>query len=163
MTAVTARLLSVLCAVLVVAGCSSGTNDQADQQTTTTTTTTTESSASLQPECRDMVDDAQALLTEVGKLATREATVEDVRTAADTLATSFDNAKTALGPEAQAQLDQAGQALQRIQDALGAQPVDAGELRGGASDLVAALGDAATVCSGNSTETSDTDTGTTTS
>jgi hypothetical protein len=145
----------VLCAVLVVAGCTSADGDQPGQQTTTTSTTSTTSPRS---ECRDVADDAHALVTEVGRLATRDATVDDVRTAASALAASFDDAKTALGAGAQEHLDQAGQALQRVQDALSTQPVNPAELRRAASDVVAALGDAATVCSGSSSET-----GTTTS
>lgn len=131
--------------MLVVAGCTSAGDDQPARQTITETT---ETSPPLRAECRDVADDAKALLTEVGRLATRDATVDDVRTAASALAVSFDDARTALGPGAQAHLDQAGQSLQRVQDALSAQPVDTAELRRAASDLVAALGDAATVCSG---------------
>jgi outer membrane protein OmpA-like peptidoglycan-associated protein len=151
MAAVTTRPLAiVLCAVLVVAGCTSADSDQPGQQTTTTSASP---SASLRSECRDVADDARALLTEVGRLATRDATVDDVRTAASALATSFDDAKSALGPGARAQLDQAGQALQRVQDALSTQPVNTAELRRAARDVVAALGDAAAVCSGSSSTT----------
>ena len=163
MASVTTRPLAVvLCAVLVVAGCTSADSDQAAQQTTTTT--------SLRSECRDVADDAQALLTEVRKLATRDATVDDVRTAANTLAASFEDARTALGSGAQAKLDQAGEAVQRVQDALNAQPVDAAGLRRAASDVATALGDGAAVCSGSPSttetppaETVHTETGTTTS
>jgi outer membrane protein OmpA-like peptidoglycan-associated protein len=150
MTAVTLRsLTAMLCVVLVVAGCSSADNDQAGQQTAPATTTQApETTTSLSAECEGVVDDAQALLTEVGRFTTREATIDDVRTAASQLAASFDAAKTAIGPEAQADLDQAGQALQRIEDALNANPVDAAALRQAAGDFVAELGDAAAVCAG---------------
>ncbi|HEY7592227.1 MAG TPA: hypothetical protein VH969_03670 [Actinophytocola sp.] len=157
----TARPLTVVlcCAALALAGCTSAANDQAGQETTTTTTpTTTETSPSLRPECADVADAAQALVTEVGKLATQDATVGDVKAAADDLSQSFADARGSLGPEAQAHLDEAGQALQRVQDALGAQPVNKAGLRQAATDLLASLGDAATVCAAGSATTTPTDT-----
>lgn len=165
MNPVTARpLAAVLCVVLALAGCTSGSNDQAGQPTTTTTTTTTETttSPSLRPECADLAEKGQALVTEVGRLATRDATVADVKAAADALAISFDEARASLGPDAQADLDQAGQALQRVQDALAAQPVDTAGLRRAAADLFTSLGDVATVCAaGSATPTTDTTSDTT--
>jgi hypothetical protein len=128
--------------VLLTAACTSAGGDQPASRNPTT--------APPRTECRAVADDARALLTEARELATRDATVDDVRTAASELATSFDDARTALGADAQADLDQASQALQRIQDALSTQPVDTAELRRAASDVAAALGDAAAVCSGTS-------------
>lgn len=149
----TRHLAAVLCAVLALAGCTSATNDQPSEQTTTTTTETT-ATPSPGNECADVADKARALLTEVGQLTTGGATDGDVRAAASELSDSFDAAKATLGPDVAAQLDQAEQALQQVQDALGAQPVDTAALRRAASDLVADLGDAATVCSPDSSTTS---------
>ncbi|HEV7648666.1 MAG TPA: hypothetical protein VGP26_10930 [Actinophytocola sp.] len=161
----TARHLPVvLLAALALAGCSSATNDQASQETTTTTSETVPDTATtppLRPECEDVADKGRTLLAEVGKLTTRDATVADVQAAAAALSDAFDDAKAALGPDAQAQLAQASLALQQVQDALKAQPVDTAALRRAASDLVAAAGDAATLCSpGSATNTTDTGTDT---
>lgn len=167
MNSVTARPLTAVlcCAALALAGCTSATNDQASPETTTTTTTTEASpTTSLRPECADVADAVQALVTEVGRFATGGATAADVKAAADALSTAFGDARDTLGPEAQANLDQAGQSLQRIQDALAAQPVDRAELRQAASELFASLGDAAAVCAAGSatssptTESSETET-----
>ena len=170
MNRVTARHLTVvLCAALFLAGCSSATNDQPSQETTTTTTTTeTAESPALRPECEAVADKGRILLAEVGKFATQDATVGDVQAAASALSDAFDDAKAALGPEAQGKLDQAEQALKQVQDALSAQPVDTAALRLAASSLVAAAGNAATLCSpssstSESTETTETTTETTTS
>lgn len=162
MKPVTARPLAAvaLCAAFALAGCTSATNDQPSTQTATATTTTEPTtSESLVPACQDLVDKAQTLVTEVGRLTTRNATVADVQAAADALGTSFDDAKATLGAEAKADLDAASQGLRQVQDALKTQPVDTAALRTGAATLVTSLGDAAKVCSGSSSTTS-TETGT---
>ena len=175
MNRVTARHLApvlLAAAALALAGCTSATNDQPSQETTTTTTQT-ETSPALRPECEAVADKGRDLLAEVGKFTTQDATLGDVQAAAAALSDAFDNAKAALGPEAQGKLDNAEQVLQQVQDALAAQPVDTAALRRAAADLVAAAGDAATLCSPSSatgeptTDTTDTttttDTETTTS
>lgn len=168
MNRVTARQLAVvLGAALALAGCTSTTNNEPNQQTTTTTTEPT-TSASIREECVDVADKARAMLTEVGRLATGDSTVGQVRTAATELSGAFDDARAALGPEAQADLDQAGQALQRAKDALTTQPVDTAALRAAARDVAAVLGNAAAVCApssstaptGTSETESETETGT---
>jgi hypothetical protein len=153
---------AVLLVPLALAGCAPA-GDQAGQETTTTTTSTTTTeptSPSLRAECVAVADQGEVLLTEVGRLATGDSTVADVRAAADSLSGAFEDAKSALGPGAQDDLDQAGQALQRVLDVLGAQPLDKDALQRAASDLVAAAGDAAAVCTtGESTsDTTTTDT-----
>jgi ElaB/YqjD/DUF883 family membrane-anchored ribosome-binding protein len=153
-----AVLCAVLAPALVLAGCTSGSNDQAATTTPTTTTTTTPTTAPatsepIRTECQTVADDARALLTEVGRLATRDATVVDVQAAADTLRDSLDQARSTLGPDARAQLDKADQALRQVQDALSASPVDTAALRDGARDLVSALGDAAAICTAGGTAT----------
>jgi len=151
MNHVTPRHLVVavaLCAAPILAGCSTG--DQSGQETSTTPTTTT---VSVQDVCLDVADQARVLVEAVGGLATGDATTEQVAAAADELSGAFDDAVAALGPDARADLDLAGQALARMRDAVTAQPVDTAGLRAATTDLVAALGDAAAVCSpGSSTE-----------
>jgi hypothetical protein len=156
-------------AALALAGCSSATNDQPSQETTTTTTTTeTASSPALRPECAAVADKGRDLLAEVGRFTSRDATLAQVQAAAAELSDAFDDAKAALGPEAQGKLDNAEQILKQVQDALAAQPVDTAALRRAAAELVAAAGDAATLCSPSSatgtptTDTDTTDTGTST-
>jgi hypothetical protein len=165
MNRVTARHLApvlLAAAALALAGCSSATNDQPSQETTTTTTETATSPA-LRPECEQVADKGRDLLAEVGRFTTQDATVADVQAAAAELSDAFDNAKAALGPEAQGKLDNAEQVLAQVQDALAAQPVDTAALRRAAADLVATAGDAATLCSpssatGEATTTDDTET-----
>lgn len=151
------KLPVLLCAALVVAGCTSATNDQSSGVGTTTTTTARSDPAttgSLRAECVDVADKAADLLAVVGRLATGEATVEQVRAATAALSESFDEAATAAGPEARAHLDEAGKALNRVEDALLAQPIDTAALRAAAGDLVTALGDAAGLCTPDSATSS---------
>lgn len=169
MNRVTARHLAVLVgATFVLAGCTSGngSGDGAGQSATTTTTIVPTTTESVRQECLDVADRARALFTEVGRFASGDGTLEQVRAAADELSDAFETAKASLGPDAQADLDSAGQALQRAQDALAAQPVDSAALRTAATEVVAALGNAATVCAPGSstapTDTTSTDTSTVT-
>jgi hypothetical protein len=152
----------LLCAVLALAGCTSSTNAQNGQESSTTATTTTTStstsgptvSLSIRPECLDVANKAKDLLTVAGRLATGNATADQVRAAAGELSTSFEAAKEAIGPEERAHLDNAGKALQRARDALSVQPIDKGALQTAAGDVVAALGDAAAVCAPGSSTSS---------
>jgi hypothetical protein len=150
--------MSLLCAGLVVAGCSPAASNQSTSQKTTTTT----SQASVMAACVDVADKAGVLLAVVGRLSTGDATVEQVRSAATDLSGSFDDAMAAVGPDTRAHLDEAGQALRRIQDALSTQPIDSAELRTAADDLFAALGNAADVCTPGSPTTSTEDSSTST-
>jgi osmoprotectant transport system substrate-binding protein len=154
-------LCLALCAVLALAGCSSSTNDEPGQEPSPTTTSAPTTSVAIREECSDVADKAQALVTEAGRLTTGDATIDQVRAAAQELSDAFDTAREAVEPDARAQLDEAGQALQRVQDAVAAQPVDTAGLRAAGRDLVTALGDAASICSpttGSSAESSQTDT-----
>jgi hypothetical protein len=147
MSRVTARHLAVaLGAVLVLAACNSGTNDESGPQATTTTTTPPTATESIRQECVDVADKSRALLTEVGRLTTGDTTIAQVNAAAGELSDAFDAARESVAPDARADLDQAGQALQQVQDALAAQPVDTAALRVAAAELVTTLGDAASVC-----------------
>lgn len=137
--------LAALAVVLAVAGCAPATDDRPSQAPTTTTT------ESLSRACTDVADKAQALLTEVGRYATGKASPDQVHTAADALSDSFNRAKTELGPAAQADLDEAGQALHDVLDALTTQPVDKAKLQTAANQVFTALGEAATVCTSGTT------------
>lgn len=163
-TAVNTRPISVVLGLLLItAGCSGNSNQAAPtttQQTTQTTTQettppatteTTPNAAGLRPECQAVFANAQTLVSKVAGLAAHTATIDDVRTAATTLSTSFDQAKTALGAEAQAGFAQASQALKTFQTALSAQPPNIAALRQSANDIVAGLGQAITVCSASPT------------
>jgi hypothetical protein len=138
-----------LCAASVLAGCT--TSDQPGQETSTRRTTTT-TTVSVQDVCLDVADKARVLIEEVGGLATGGATIEQVRAAVGELSGAFDDAVATLGPDARADLDQAGQALERVRDAVTAQPVDTAGLRAATTDLVAALGDVAAVCAPGSSK-----------
>ncbi|MBP2328614.1 hypothetical protein JOF56_008999 [Kibdelosporangium banguiense] len=143
----------VFCAALALTGCTSATNDQPSQKTTTTTTTGPATTVSIRPECVNVADKAHALLTQIGRLTTGDATPDQVRAAAGELSDAFDDAKATVGPDTRAHLDKAGQALRRVQDALNAQPIDTASLRAATNDLVAALGDVAAICAPSSSTT----------
>jgi hypothetical protein len=59
-----------------------------------------------------------------------------------------------VGPDAAADLDEAGQALGRVRSALATRPVDTAGLQTAANDLLTSLGDAAAVCTPGSAATS---------
>ena len=148
MRSVTAGFLaSLLCSGLVVAGCAPATTTQP----TTRQQSTTATSPSVLAACVDVADKTGTLLTVVGRLATGDATVEQVQAAATAVSDSFDAAMAAVGPDTRAHLDEAGKALSRIEDALTTQPIDTVALRTAADDLFTALGDAAGVCNPSST------------
>jgi hypothetical protein len=150
-------LVSLLCAGLVVAGCSPATTTQSTGQTTTTT-----SSESVRAACADVADKTGVLFAVVGRFATGDATVEQVRSAAADLSGSFDDAMASAGPDVRGRLDEAGQALTRVQDALSTDPIDSAALRTAANDLFSALGNAADVCTPGSSSTSTEDSSTST-
>ncbi len=148
MNHVSVRHLALVCGMtLVLAGCTSSGGDQPSEPPTPTTTTTETTTVPVRQECADVADTASALVTAAGRLVTGDATVEQVRTAAGELSDALDAARAAARPEVGANLDAAGQALQRMRDALGAQPLDRAGLRTAARDLLDSLGDAAAICS----------------
>ncbi|MGH3876555.1 MAG: hypothetical protein ACRDSK_05890 [Actinophytocola sp.] len=148
----TSRLLvAVLCAGLFLAGCTSSANDRPNKETTATEHA---APVTVRPECVDVADKANEFLSRVVRLADGDSTARQLRAAADGLSDSFDEVKAAVGPDAAADLDEAGQALARARDALAARPVDTAGLRTAANDLLTSLGDAAAVCTPDSTTTS---------
>jgi len=139
--------MAALGAVFVLAGCTSDPADPvAPSATTAAPPATTTAPGTTGTACQTVAGDAQELLAQLTGLATRESTVADVQAAAATLRQDLDSAKATLGPEARADLDRASAALQRVQTALTASPIDTAGLRAGAQDLASALGDAARVC-----------------
>jgi hypothetical protein len=147
-----ARLLvSVVCTGLIVAGCTFVTNDRPSTDTTATNTATSASAkpatpAPVRPVCVDVADKANEFLSQVVRLANGDSTPQRVRAAAAGLSDSVDDAKAAVGPDAAAELDEAGQVLGRARDVLATRPVDTAGLRTAANDLLTSLGDAAAVC-----------------
>ncbi|WP_291410325.1 hypothetical protein [Actinophytocola sp.] len=151
----------MLCVTLLLhVGCSP-TNGEPAQEPPATTPTTTAPSDGIRPECTGVADRARTLVTEVGRLATGDATADQVSAAAGELSDAFDAARDAVEPDARAGLDEAGQALDRVQTALTAQPIDTTGLRAAARDLATALGDAASICSPTTGSPSDPPTNTT--
>lgn len=152
---VTTRLLvAVVCAGSFVAGCTSSTNDRPTEITATTTTTTETALAPVRPECVDVADKANELLSRVVQLADGASTAQQVRAATEGLSDSVAEAKSAVGPDAVADLDRAGQAIGRVHDALATRPVDTAGLQTAANDVLASLGDPAAVCTPGSAATS---------
>jgi hypothetical protein len=110
--------------------------------------------------CVDVADKTGVLFAVVGRFATGDATVEQVRSAAADLSGSFDDAMASVGPDVRGRLDEAGQALTRVQDALSTDPIDSAALRTAANDLFSALGNAADVCTPGSSSTGSSSTST---
>jgi hypothetical protein len=155
-----ARLLvAVVCAGAFVAGCTSSANDRPSTEITATTTKPA-APASVRSECVDVADKANELLSRVVRLANGGSTAQQVRAAADDLSDSVAAAKSAVGPEAAADLDGAGQALDRVRGALATRPVDTTGLQTAANDLLTSLGDAAAVCTPDSATSTEDPTGT---
>jgi hypothetical protein len=150
---ITRLVVAAVCAGSFVAGCTSSANDRPSAETTATTTGPA-APASVRPECVDVADKANELLSRVVRLANGGSTAQQVRAAADGLSDSVDEAKSAVGPEAAADLDGAGQALGRVRNALATRPVDTAGLRTAANDLLTSLGDAAAVCTPGAAATS---------
>jgi len=96
--------------------------------------------------CSDLVVSGQALITTVTQFASGQATGDQVRTSASQLSASIDAARTTIGSQANAPLDDAKAALQRLQAAVTAQPPDVASARSAASDALAASRDAAAGC-----------------
>jgi hypothetical protein len=140
MAIVTVRTITlVLYVALVVTGCSSAGSDEGSASTAPTHPP--ESS-----HCVVIADRVHALADEIRRLPTAETDVDAVRMATAELSAAVEGAKASAGPELRASLDEAGQSVDRLRDSLNARPVDWAGLRAAASDLVAALGDAADIC-----------------
>jgi hypothetical protein len=142
-------LVAVVCTALIVAGCTSSANDRPSKDSAATTTATSATAAAPAPvrsECVDVADKANEFLSQVVRLANGDSTPQRVRAAADGLSDSVDDAKAAVGPDAAAELDKAGQAVGRARDVLATRPVDTAGLQTAANELLTSIGDAAAVC-----------------
>lgn len=137
-------LILALCAVTAIGGCSSSAKVEPTTQPATPVSPAT--TVPVQPACAAVTAQALAFAGEVGQLVTAEATVDELRAAAADLSGAVDDAKAVVGPDAHASLDEAGQALDRAQDALATEPLDWVVLRGAATDLVTALGEVVDLC-----------------
>lgn len=98
------------------------------------------------PECAGLVTSGQALAATVTQFVNGQATGAQVRAAAQELSSSIDAARTVVGAETSARLDDVKAALQRLQAALTAQPPDLPAVRVAANDALVAMRDAATLC-----------------
>ncbi|HVV14541.1 hypothetical protein [Amycolatopsis sp.] len=140
-------------AAAFAAGCSQG--DGGNGSTTSPSTAAPPSSAAASPsagaECGALVTSGQNLVTTVGRFVSGQATGDQVRAAATDLSTSIDTARSVIGPQTSARLDDAKAALQRLQTALTAQPADLAGARTAANDTLSALRDAARLCQSGTT------------
>ncbi|NKQ52331.1 hypothetical protein HFP15_05500 [Amycolatopsis sp. K13G38] len=139
--------VAAVAAAAVVAGCQgsggSGSTVSATPPPATNAPATTTTGGSV---CSDLVVSGQALVTVVTQFVSGQATGDQVRASASQLSASIDAARTTIGGQTSARLDDAKAALQRLQAAATAQPVDVAGMRAAAGDTLAALRDAAAVC-----------------
>jgi hypothetical protein len=139
-------LAAVATVAAVTSGCQSG-GGGSPSVSATTAPTTTVTAGSV---CSALVLSGQALVTTVTQFAGGQATGDQVRAAASLLSASIDAARATIGTQANARLDDAKAALQRLEQAVTAQPPDVAGARQAASDALAALRDAATLCQSGS-------------
>jgi hypothetical protein len=144
----------LLCAALALTACTPANNQSAGETTSSSSVT----SESVVAACADVADKAGVLLAAIGRLATGNATTGEVGTAAGELSAAFDDALTEVGPDARADLEDAGEALGRIENVLTTQPIDTAALRTAADELLIELGNAADVCTPDSTTVTTTST-----
>ncbi|MEU6644722.1 hypothetical protein ABZ863_19495 [Saccharomonospora sp. NPDC046836] len=96
--------------------------------------------------CTGLADAGQGLVNTVTDFFTGQATGNQVRAAATSLSNSIDAARSSIGTQTSAQLDNAKASLQQLQSALSAQPPDTAAIRTAANNTRTALRDAATIC-----------------
>lgn len=137
----------LLCTALALTACTPANNQSAGETTSSSSVT----SESVVTACADVADKAGVLFAAIGRLATGNATTGEVGTAAGELSAAFDDALTEVGPDARADLEDAGEALGRIENVLTTQPIDTAALRTAADELLTELGNAADVCTPDST------------
>jgi hypothetical protein len=119
------RACAVISAALCVtlAGCAQAGTDNRTRETTP--------SEPIRAECAGLVRHVGALAVVTGHLATGEATVNQVRSAAADLVDALEET----GPD----LPAAGRALRRVEQSLSARPVDTRTLRDATDDLLTEL------------------------
>lgn len=130
--------------MLVLAGCT-----QSGGGATSPTPAPASSSAATttgRSECTDLVASGQTLATTVTQFAGGQATGDQVRAAAAHLSDSIGAARSVIGTETSARLDDAQRALSALGAALTAQPPNVAGMRTAANDALTALRAAATIC-----------------
>ncbi|MBK1786981.1 hypothetical protein [Prauserella cavernicola] len=151
MTTATARrraaaaLSGAALAVAALGACGGG-GSYGNQPASSPAPTTTPSVTQSEGRCAGLVDSGQALVSTATRFVSGNASADDVRSAANDVSTQVDKLRATAGPEAQANLDQAKTATQRMGDALTAQPPDMAAVRAASTDALRALRDAADVC-----------------
>lgn len=142
-------------AVVLAAGCAgNGGNNGGTPAPAAPPTTSAAPATTVRPECANLVSSAQALVTTAGQFLSGQATGDQVRAAAQELSSSIDAARTVVGSQTSARLDDAKAALGRLQSALTAQPPNLAAVRTEANAALAATRDAVTLCqSGTSAPT----------
>lgn len=136
----------MLCTVTALGGCSSAADEEQPPAGPVSAATT----VPVQSTCGAVAAEARAFAAELGQMVTDDASVDQLRTTAADLAGAVGDAKATVGPAARASLDEAGHALDRMQDALATDPIDWVLARGAADDLVTALRGLVDLCAADS-------------
>lgn len=139
-----------VCAVLVLtattaAACASGQNAPAPASPTAPST------AQVLTECEDVATAAKGLGDQLTALVAGRASRDQVSAAAQNLGAALDAAQSAIKPESQADVAAAHSAIQQLQTALAAQPLDLTAVGAAAAQVVAAAGKVLAVCTVGST------------
>ncbi|MEV6899211.1 hypothetical protein [Amycolatopsis sp. NPDC051372] len=155
--AAVAALLGALAVTTACAGNQSGPTP-APSSPASTPASPAPTSRDSRTECAAVATAAQNLATKTASLVTGQASRDEVTTAARDLRSSLDAARDVLGPEAKADLDNAGAALQQLQTVLTTQPLDVTALRTAATQVATAVGAVVSACGGTSTPSTPTTT-----
>jgi hypothetical protein len=147
-TVIPRSLILVLCTLAVLGGCSSSAGEEPSTPTAPATT------VPVRPACDAIAVAARAFSVEVGRLVTEGGTIEQVRAAAADLSDVLADARAASAPPARESLDEAGEALDLLQDRLAAEPLDWPAVRAAASALVTAFDGVVDLCAAGSSTTS---------
>jgi hypothetical protein len=142
-------LAAVLLAALALTACNQPSGGPTPAPPPPTATAPTGGPEQVQTACTNLATQGQALTSEVGDLFSGSSTPDDVRTAAQQLGATVTSAAAVLGPQVSANLASAQTALQQLQAALNAQPVDLSAARTAAGNVLTALRGTASVCHEN--------------
>ena len=126
---------------VVLAGCST-----APPPAASSATATPSAAPLVRPECAAVTAAATTVSTELVAYLAGQGNPEQLRTSAQNLSSALSQARTDLGADG-ARLDAASAAVQQLTTALQAQPIDPQAVRAAAQQVLAALGEVASVCS----------------
>jgi hypothetical protein len=139
-------LALVSAGMLVLAGCTQGGDGAATGSPTPAPAPSSAATTTGRSQCTDLVVSGQTLVTTVSQFVGGQATGDQVRAAAAQLSDAMGAARSVIGPETSARLDDAQRALAAVGAALTAQPPDLAGTRTAANDALTALRAAATIC-----------------